>query len=102
MERIISVIAEKVTAAFLAAGYEDRFGAVKVSDRPDLCQYQCNGAMAAAKQYHKAPILIANEIVKVLAEDPLFSQAEMLSVISGYSSSPLSAVQHSVPSYGAP
>lgn len=76
MERIISVIAEKVTAAFLAAGYEDRFGAVKVSDRPDLCQYQCNGAMAAAKQYHKAPILIANEIVKVLAEDPLFSQAE--------------------------
>ena len=70
MERIISVIAEKVTAAFLAAGYEDRFGAVKVSDRPDLCQYQCNGAMAAAKQYHKAPILIANEIVKVLAEDP--------------------------------
>ena len=76
MERIISVIAEKVTAAFLAAGYEDRFGAVKVSDRPDLCQYQCNGAMAAAKQYHKAPILIANEIVKVLADDPLFSQAE--------------------------
>lgn len=76
MEKIISAITEKVTAAFQAAGYEERFGAVKVSDRPDLCQYQCNGAMSAAKQYHKAPILIANEIVKVLAEDPLFSQAE--------------------------
>ena len=76
MEKIISVITEKVTAAFQSAGYEERFGAVKVSDRPDLCQYQCNGAMSAAKQYHKAPILIANEIVKVLAEDPLFSQAE--------------------------
>ena len=76
MEKIISAITEKVTAAFQAAGYEERFGAVKVSDRPDLCQYQCNGAMSAAKQYHKAPILIANEIVEVLAEDPLFSQAE--------------------------
>ena len=76
MEKIISAITEKVTAAFQAAGYEERFGAVKVSDRPDLCQYQCNGAMSAAKQYHKAPILIANEIVKVLTEDPLFSQAE--------------------------
>ena len=76
MEKIISAITEKVTAAFQAAGYEERFGAVKVSDRPDLCQYQCNGAMSAAKQYHKAPILIANEIVEVLAEDSLFSQAE--------------------------
>ena len=52
--------------AFVACGYERRYGVVSVSNRPDLCQYQCNGAMAAAKQYHKAPIVIANEVLAAL------------------------------------
>ncbi len=76
MNKIISTIAEKMSAAFVAAGYEERFAAVTVSNRPDLCQYQCNGAMAAAKQYKKAPIMIANEVVTGLAGDPMFSLCE--------------------------
>ena len=55
MKKIISIIAEKMSAAFVAAGYEETYAFVTVSNRPDLCQYQCNGAMAAAKQYKKAP-----------------------------------------------
>ena len=73
MKKIISVIADKMSSAFAAAGYEEKFAAVTISNRPDLCQYQCNGAMAAAKQYHKAPIAIANEVVEKLAGETMFS-----------------------------
>lgn len=73
MKKIISVIADKMSAAFAAAGYEEKYAAVTISNRPDLCQYQCNGAMAAAKQYHKAPIMIANEVVEKLAGETMFS-----------------------------
>ena len=76
MKKIISLIADRMSAAFSAAGYEERYGAVTVSNRPDLCQYQCNGAMGAAKQYHKAPIMIANEVVAKLAGDEMFSLCE--------------------------
>ena len=55
MEKILNIITEKMQAAFVAAGYEASFGRVNVSNRPDLCEYQCNGALAAAKQYKCAP-----------------------------------------------
>ena len=48
--------------AFVEAGYDESFGQVTISNRPDLCEFQCNGALMAAKQYHKAPIAIANEV----------------------------------------
>ena len=51
MEKILNIITEKMQAAFVAAGYDASFGRVNVSNRPDLCEYQCNGALAAAKQY---------------------------------------------------
>lgn len=76
MKKIISIIAEKMCSAFAAAGYEEKFAAVTVSNRPDLCQYQCNGAMAAAKQYKKAPIVIAGEVVGQLKGDTMFSLCE--------------------------
>ena len=76
MEKIVSVIADRMRAAFTAAGYEERFAAVTVSNRPDLCQYQCNGAMAAAKQYRKAPIQIANEVIAKLPDDGMFALCE--------------------------
>ncbi len=65
--------------AFEACGYDRSFGRVQASNRPDLCEYQCNGAMAAAKQYHKAPFMIAEEVVAKLSESetPLF-RAEMV------------------------
>ena len=76
MEKIITVIAERVRAAFTASGYDGQYGAVTVSNRPDLCQYQCNGALSAAKQYHKAPLMIAGDVVAKLSGDPMFSLCE--------------------------
>ena len=66
MEKILDIITAKMQAAFAAAGYDGSFGRVTVSNRPDLCEYQCNGALAAAKQYKCAPIKIANEVVAQL------------------------------------
>ena len=66
MEKILDIITAKMQAAFAAAGYDASFGRVNLSNRPDLCEYQCNGALAAAKQYKCAPIKIANEVVAQL------------------------------------
>ena len=40
------------------------------------CQYQCNGAMAGAKLYHKAPIMIANQVVESLQDNEMFESVE--------------------------
>lgn len=72
MEKLINEIKKEVTEAFVKAGYEEKYGMVSVSNRPDLCQYQCNGAMAAAKQYKKAPIMIAQEVVALLENSRMF------------------------------
>ena len=62
MEKILDLITAKMQRAFEAAGYDASYGRVTVSNRPDLCEYQCNGALAAAKQYHCAPIQIARAV----------------------------------------
>lgn len=69
MEKILEMITKKMQAAFAAAGYDPSFGRVTVSNRPDLCEYQCNGALAAAKQYHCAPIQVANAVTEQLGGD---------------------------------
>ena len=66
MEQILDIITEKMQAAFEEAGFDRSYGRVTVSNRPDLCEYQCNGALAAAKQYHCAPIKIAQAVVEKL------------------------------------
>ena len=66
MKKILDIITEKMQQAFVDAGYDASFGRVTVSNRPDLCEYQCNGALAAAKQYKCAPIMIANAVVAKL------------------------------------
>lgn len=66
MKKIIDFIKEEITKAFITAGYDEKYAMVGVSNRPDLCQYQCNGALAAAKEYKKAPLMIANDIVEIL------------------------------------
>ena len=66
MEKILDIITAKMQQAFVDAGYDASFGRVTVSNRPDLCEYQCNGALAAAKQYKCAPIIIANAVVAKL------------------------------------
>ncbi len=66
MEKILDIITAKMQQAFAAAGYDASFGRVTVSNRPDLCEYQCNGALAAAKQYKCAPIMIAKAVAEQL------------------------------------
>ena len=66
MEKILDIITQKMRRAFADAGYDPDFGRVSVSNRPDLCEYQCNGALAAAKTYKCAPIQIAQAVVQKL------------------------------------
>ena len=78
MEKILDIITAKMQQAFQDAGYEASFGRVTVSNRPDLCEYQCNGALSAAKQYKCAPIQIANAVVdKLNAADYSLVEAVM-------------------------
>lgn len=68
MKTLIDILSEELGQAFAAAGYDMELGMVRGSDRPDLAEFQCNGAMAAAKRYHKSPISIAGEVTAKLAE----------------------------------
>ena len=72
MKNLLELISGEVRAAFSAAGYDEGLGTVTVSNRPDLCEYQCNGAMAGAKLYHKAPIMIATEVAEKLLGSKVF------------------------------
>lgn len=74
MEQIINLINQDVMRAFEDAGYDGSLGRVTLSNRPDLCEYQCNGAMAGAKKYKKAPIMIAGDVVRRLEESPVFEE----------------------------
>lgn len=76
MKTLLELITIEMKEAFEAAGYDAAFAKVTLSNRPDLCEYQCNGAMAAAKTYKKAPIMIANDVVAGLQEKDCFEIAE--------------------------
>ena len=82
MKKILDLITSEVKEAFAACGYDESFAKVTLSNRPDLCEYQCNGAMAAAKAYKKKPIDIANEVVEKLAGGDMFS--EVNAVMPGF------------------
>jgi len=75
MKKFLELLSEEMGKAFAAAGYDSTLGKVTVSNRPDLCEYQCNGAMAGAKLYHKAPIMIANDVAEKLAGSEVFKEA---------------------------
>ena len=80
MEKLLDLLSTKVGDAFEAAGYDRSLGRVTISNRPDLCEYTCNGAMAGAKQYHKAPFMIADtvalELNKAEGDARVFAKAE--------------------------
>ena len=76
MKTLIDLITEQVTNAFTGQGYDAKYGKVTLSNRPDLCEYQCNGAMAAAKEYRCAPFMISDKIAQALAENELFESVE--------------------------
>ncbi len=75
MKKLIDRITEIVEQGFADCGYERSLGKVTLSNRPDLCEYQCNGAMAGAKLYKKAPIVIANDVVGKLSGNEVFEEA---------------------------
>ena len=79
MQTVIDVLSEIFSQAFANAGYDAGLGRVVVSARPDLCQFQCNGAMSAAKQYRKAPLMIANDVIAALPENDV---VETVSVVA--------------------
>jgi arginyl-tRNA synthetase len=74
MKKILDLISQEVMDAFAACGYDAAYGRTGISNRPDLCEYQCNGAMAAKKVYQKAPIVIAQEVAQALAGNPVFEE----------------------------
>ncbi len=76
MNRIINIIEAEVKKAFVDNGYDDSYAKVVVSNRPDLCEYQCNGAMAIAKKEKKNPFEIAEAVVKSLESSRTFEMIE--------------------------
>ncbi|MCR4587657.1 MAG: arginine--tRNA ligase [Lachnospiraceae bacterium] len=76
MEKLLDCISEEMQKAFEKAGYNPDLGKVTVSNRPDLCEYQCNGAMAGAKQYHCAPIQIAQKVAEQCSDSSVFEKVE--------------------------
>lgn len=79
MKKLLDLITEEMEKAFEQAGYAGRYARVTPSNRPDLCEYQCNGAMAAAKEYHKAPFQIASDAVKALEGSALLEEVQAVS-----------------------
>ncbi len=82
MQKILDIISEEIKKAFEEAGYDAELGRATLSNRPDLCEYQCNGAMAGAKKYHKAPLAIAQEVAQKLTESEVL--AEVSAVQPGF------------------
>lgn len=76
MKKFLDLISEEMKQAFEAAGYDRELGKVTLSNRPDLCEYQCNGAMAGAKLYKKAPIMIAGDVAENCRDSEVFAEVE--------------------------
>ena len=74
MKTLLDLISIEMREAFRSAGYDEELAKVTLSNRPDLCEYQCNGAMAGAKKYKKAPFMIAEEVVAGLKTVPALSR----------------------------
>lgn len=78
MKTITQILTEKLAAAFEECGYSAELGTVGTSDRPDLCQFQCNGAFGGAKLYHKAPRMIAQDVADKLTDDADLAKVEVV------------------------
>ncbi len=70
MTDLRSALGEAVGAAFAAEGLPTRYGAVSPSYRPDLADFQANGALAAAKALKRNPREIATAVARRLEGDP--------------------------------
>jgi arginyl-tRNA synthetase len=77
MSDLKSGLSEAAGAAFAALGLPADLGRVTASDRPDLADFQCNGALAAAKAARRNPREIAVAVADRLAGDPTVASAEV-------------------------
>ena len=78
MKTIIEILNEIFMNAFEKSGFDKELGRVVVSNRPDLCQFQCNGSMSGAKLYHKAPFMIANDVVANIGENDIIADVSVV------------------------
>ena len=78
MKKIIDMISKELADGFAGAGYDPSYGKVTLSNRPDLCEYQCNGAMAGAKTYKKAPFMIAEDVAGRIKDRPCFEEVSVV------------------------
>ena len=78
MDKIINLVEQEIAAAFDKAGYDRALAKVTLSNRPDLCEYQCNGAMAGAKKYKKAPFMIAEDVAAKLQDSAIFEDVAVV------------------------
>ena len=74
---LVSDLSESFGDAFAAAGVDRSAGLVVLSQRPELAQYQCNGALAAAKRAGRNPRELAQEVVDGLADRSPFASLEI-------------------------
>lgn len=77
MTSLTQYLTEIVGGIFEAQGLDRALGRVTVSDRPDLAQFQCNGALSAAKAARKNPREVAQEIVHALGQNDIFSKIDI-------------------------
>ena len=78
MKKMVDLIGQELAEAFEKAGYDPSYAKVTLSDRPDLCEYQCNGAMAGARAYHKAPFMIAEDVIAHLEKREWLEKVEVV------------------------
>ena len=78
MKTLLELITIETEAAFEKAGYDRELAKVTLSNRPDLCEYQCNGALAGAKKYKKAPFMIAEDVAANLAGSTYFESVDVV------------------------
>jgi len=79
MKLLTELLSDIFMDAFVACGYDAALGKVVVSARPELCQFQCNGALAGAKQYKKSPLQIANEVFQAIKPQSHLQSVEIVS-----------------------
>ena len=78
MQSLLSKLSDRVGAAFAAEGLDPALGQVVVSSRSELAQFQCNGALAAARQAGRPPRELAEAVAGKLRADPgPFAQIEV-------------------------
>ena len=78
VKTLLELITIEMETAFENAGYDRELARVTLSNRPDLCEYQCNGAMAGAKRYKKAPFMIAEDVASRLENSACFSSVDVV------------------------